>query len=350
MVASGALIEGEVQREPEAVLVRQGSDSIRLRAAEVVHIAESPLAIYEYLRQRSAADGWDATQHVRLAQWAMSNDLLPQAALELLEARQLDPRERRLELLERRLDELMRLEAQPIETAPAQPPPPAVAEEPAHAEAEQEPLPRMPDDSLGYFTREIQPLLLNGCASCHRGEAGDKFPLDPSWRHGYGTAKTTEHNLRTALLAIDLGSPADSPLLSAARGPHAGVKPFAGARHDELVQRLTDWAASIGRLNAVSLPPPPTSPQYAATNQSERALADSPRVDQGIELASYEEIGQQANEEVAAPYGGAAPSPPQRGVRLTRVEPRDEFDPAIFNERFRRPEDDLPLNERPASR
>lgn len=364
MLASGSLIEGTVQELAEVVIVRQGDDSLRLRASEVVHVGESKLAVYEYLRGRSPGDDTKIERHLRLANWAMVNQLLPQAALELLEARQANPRDRRLAVLERRLDELTRLAAQPV--APVvQPTDPVVdLAEPHRAPTDaaalgaeaidsEEPLPRLPTDGLGYFTREIQPLLVNGCTKCHRCEAGDKFPLDPSWRHGHGTAKTTEHNLRTALAALDIGSPAASPLLVAARGPHVGVTPLAGSRHEELIQRLADWAESIGRLNVVSLPPAPSHlmaqrEQFAAVPvEVSTPNAPATTFDPNLELASYEDVGPQ---EMLAPYGDRAPKPIQRGVQLKRVEPRDEFDPAIFNERFRRPEDDLPLNERSASR
>ena len=327
MLANGALLEGSVERTPDEVVVRQDGGEVRLRPGRVVHVAATPVAIYEHLR---AQFGTDAEGHLQLADWAIDNRLWPQAALELLEARQLDPRSRRLELLERRLDVLSQ---PPPSTSPVtEPEAPAVPD--AAEESPEGPLPRMPDDALKQFTRKIQPVLLNGCVECHRGEAGDRFPLDPAWLQGHGNADSTQANLRTALAAIDLGSPTQSPLLAAARGPHAGTSPFAGARQEDLLSRLEDWVVSIARLNAVELPPAPPNPQaYAAMPMAPAASAPSSPSE--VEQASYQIEG----------YEPLVSKPIQRGVRLRRVEPRDEFDPAIFNERFRRPEDDLPLAE-----
>lgn len=340
LLANGSLLEGKIQREPEAVVVQQGEDVIRLRASDVVETADSKLSIYEKLRGRYQEAEPTAEDHRRLADWAMTNELLPQAALELLKARRLEPSSRRLLLLERRLDEMVRRPAKPSSPPEApQEAPPQPANQPAEP-AEEMPLPRMPEGSLEHFTRKIQPVLLNACSRCHRGEADDSFPLDASWLHGYGTPKTTEKNLRAALSAIDLGSPEASPLLEAARGPHAGESPLAGPHHDELVERLAAWAYGIGQLNVSELPPAPPEAQLATSRDRimDSAVTKTTAIrETQVEAATVE-----------APFP-ETPEPLQRGLKLRRVGPRDEFDPAIFNEQFRRPEDDLPLNE-PAAR
>lgn len=340
LLHNGSLLEGRLDWGGDSLTLHQPGGAIRLRKSDVRHTADSALAIYEFLRADSIAGEPAAETHLALADWALVNSLWPQAARELLDARRLDPRSRRLDLLEHRLDELTRPRADSaLKTQPLN----GDAREPVERFASNNSIasaaPRMPAGSLEHFTRRVQPIVLNGCgvAGCHRGGAGDPFPLDVGRLHGRGSARATQQNLETVLGAIDLGSPGRSPLLAAARGPHAGQKPLSGPRRAELLARLEAWVRGVGALNAAEIPPPPQ-------NLAERPIAmiepqptqpTPPRIDPAVQPATFE----------------ALPSvPAQRGVRLRRLEPRDEFDAAIFNDRFRRPEDDLPLSEGSAAR
>ncbi|MEO0532209.1 MAG: hypothetical protein AAF266_16810, partial [Planctomycetota bacterium] len=114
LLHNGSLLEGEVRRTGDELLVANNGSTIRLRRSEVAHVAESALAVYEWRR----SDGSEGlVERLTLAEWAMRNGLFPQAARELLDARQLAPRSRRLALLERRLDELMRPAPEPAAVA-----------------------------------------------------------------------------------------------------------------------------------------------------------------------------------------------------------------------------------------
>ncbi|QDT68305.1 hypothetical protein MalM25_12260 [Planctomycetes bacterium MalM25] len=336
LLHNGSLLEGRIEWASESLTLHKPGGALRLRKGDVRHTADSALAVYELLRTETTAGGATADTHLVLADWAIVNSLWPQAARELLDARQLDPRSRRLELLENRLDELTRPKpassprAQPVAESTPQPEGRSVSNDSFAGET-----PRMPQGSLEHFTRRVQPIVLNGCATsgCHRGGEGDPFPLDIGLLHGRGTARATRQNLETVLAAIDLGSPSRSPLLQAARGPHAGVTPLAGPRQADLLAQLEAWVQGVGRLNAEEVPAPPAvleTGMIAAVQPQPLPEVDEPIIDPAVQPATYE----------ALPF-----TPPQRGVRLTRVQPRDEFDPALFNERFRRPEDDLPLSE-----
>lgn len=343
LLHNGSLLEGRVEWASESITLHQPGGVLRLRKGDVRHTADSALAVYELLRTETTTGGATVDTHLALADWALVNSLWPQAARELLDARQLDPRSRRLGLLENRLDELTRPKPAPNPTAePLAEPKPQTQTGSVPNDSPGDQTPRMPPGSLEHFTRRVQPIVLNGCAAsgCHRGGEADPFPLEIGLLHGRGTARATRHNLETALAAIDLGAPSRSPLLQAARGPHAGMTPFSGPRRADLLAQLEAWVLGVGRLNAEDLSPPPAmldvgpiaavEVQPAPAGQPLEPAVDEPIVDPAVQPATYE----------------ALPStPPQRGVRLTRVQPRDEFDPALFNERYRRPEDDLPLSE-----
>lgn len=329
LLHNGSLLNGDVRRTAEEILIENDGSTIRLRPAEVAHVADSALAAYEW-RRSGASDG--LAERLGLAEWAIRNRLFPQAARELLNARQIAPRSRRLALLERRLDELMRQPAPTVASISEPTEPVAIVAEVTATPAE-EPLPNLPPGSLEQFTRRIQPLLVNSCGTsgCHGGGKTDVFPLDPSWRHGYGDARSTQQNLRTTLAAIDFGSPAASVLLAAAEGPHAGVMPITGSRRDEMLDRLSAWATRVAMMNAEELAPPPMARAIVAAPAADvvRAIDPGRHIDYGVVTASFE-----------------APATPKRGLQSVRVGPRDAFDPEIFNRKHRRPQDDLPADGR----
>lgn len=328
LLHNGSLLEGTIRRTADEIIVENNGNAIRLRPREVAHVADSALAVYEWRRTRGSGDLAD---RLGLAEWAIRSRLFPQASRELLDARQLSPGNRRLALLERRLDELLRRpdpdsvpKANPASTTAQS----EAADTIADSEPQEQPLPNLPHGALEQFTRRIQPLLVNSCATagCHSGGETDPFPLDPSWRHGYGDARSTHQNLRTTLAALDFGSPEASPLLAAARGPHAGVTPLVGSRRDEMLQRLSAWAARVAMVNAEEISPPPTV--FVDANGAEPILATEPatRIDYGVVTASYD----------------APAMPLKRGLQSVQIGPRDEFDPDVFNRKHRRPQDDLP--------
>ena len=327
LLSNGSLVEGRVEPAADELIVHQGDGAVRLRTAAVAATVRSRTEAYEWLRTRELGSHPEVGDHLRLADWAMRHQMWPQAARELLEAKQLSPNHPRLRLLQRRLAELSRLPEAPV----AKPAviPVAAHEETAPQAATREATPDLPAEGLEYFTRRIQPVLLNGCATagCHRGQEGDPFPLDRSLLHGYGNAAATDRNLRTALGAIDLAQPDASSLLAAARGPHAGVTPLGGLRRDELLNRLARWATSVAVANGWDV-------------EAEQAIDGEAAAEADVVAEASEPPAEDSpGEETATLF---EPRPLRRGVQLTQVGPRDEFDPAIFNERHRRPEDDDP--------
>lgn len=332
---NGSLLEGTVRRTADEIVIQQPGGAIRLRHAEVAHVGRSPLEVYSWLRAQRVGSRGSPEEHLALADWSIDKGLWPQAARELLDARQLAPRSRRLAVLERRFDELTR--PRPA-SKPRQSPGVVTAsyEAPVGSTeiAEPNPLPRMPEGAVDFFTRRVQPLLRHGCATagCHRGGESDTLRLDPSWLHGHADARSTDRNLRATLAVIDLGSPSRSALLKAASGPHYGATPIRGPRREELLSGLEAWVNGIASLNPQDLPPPREAPAVAASEtpfagvvapiQAE-VLAEPALVQAAYTVPAHKLI---------------------RGGQVRRAGPRDEFDPAIFNERYRRPEDDLPAS------
>lgn len=342
MLHNGALFEGAVERSPEGVSVEGNGSLIRLRNTEVAFVGGSSVEAYEWKRAQVGQGGLTVEDHLALADWALQNRLLPQAARELLDARQLAPASRRLELLERRLDEAIRPKTP--HSSPAQPNPAATDDDPqpapTEAVAEKPNRPALPAGALEQFTRRIQPVLLNSCATsgCHGAKPAGGFELDLAPLRGYGDLRSTERNLHAALDLIDVQMPQQSKLLTTAVGPHAGTTPVTGARREEMLQRLAVWIESIAFYNA---PPAVEQPAAAAgvAESSPPPMVDRPNTDKSIDEQA------EPDWEAIVAAEESRPAEVQHGATLKRVEPRDEFDPAVFNARYRRPQDDLPISE-----
>ncbi len=357
LLHNGGVFEGAVERSAEAISVEGQGSLIRLRSADVAYVADSLLAAYEWKRGQMGQGGLTAIDHLELADWAIENRLWEQAARELLDARQLVPQSGRLGLLERRLDEVMRLEAQDAiaetdaSTGPSEAPGGPLAE----ALADDPDRPKLPDGALEQFTRRIQPVLLNSCAAtgCHGAEPAGGFALDVAPLRGYGDARSTERNLFASLRLIDVHRPLDSTLLTTARGPHAGVSPISGPRRDEMLERIAIWVGSIASYNA-----PPTPTESPAVTPATAALLPSPPASAAAALptppaaaqptsaatpAAANEASEEPDWEAIVAAAEAKPPELKHGAQLKRVGPRDEFDPAVFNTRYRRPQDDEPL-------
>lgn len=338
LLQNGSLFEGVVERSADGVLVQGEGSLVRLRPADVAYVGESAAHAYEWRRGQAERTGSDAPAHLALADWAIKNRLWPQAARELLEARALDPASRRLALLERRLDELTR----PVAPTPRGSAPVAPRSVAADVRPDEPLGPRgapLREADLEVFTRRIQPMLLNSCATagCHGVEGVGVFALDLAPLRGYGDARSTERNLAATLAALDPAAPDSSPLLRAAVGPHAGVTPLRGARRDEMLARLAAWVESVTSAQAETAPS-----EVADHAADDAAVAVAPTTPHEDPLAATSgDAAVPPEEEGAADMlfeGGRV----RRGVALRRVAPRDEFDPEVFNTRHRRPQDDLP--------
>lgn len=329
LLQNGATLSGSVATTNSGLEVRGSGTAIRLRSEEIAFVGTTAESVYEWLRGQFEGPAISGLEHLRLADWCLENSLHAQAARELLDARQAGTRNPRLDLLERRLDEELRRASSP----PSQKPSPRqpLNKQPRIAAANPS-LPKLPSGGLHYFTRRIQPLLLNGCAAsgCH-SELDDNgsFALDRSSLHGHGDHRSTGRNLRVAYEAIRIEQPKQSPLLTAAKGPHHGHTPFAGARRAELLARIEAWVLAVAAANSNA----DTEPSLADQNLTESVAT---------ELAGRTEIDPKVDEQVVPASFEAEPTAAKRGAQLVRQTARDEFDPATFNKRFRRDSDDQP--------
>jgi hypothetical protein len=132
------------------------------------------------------------------------------------------------------------------------------------------------------------------------------------------------HNLSAALALVDRAQPHLSALLAVPRQTHGGMEgPIFGPRHDAAFTHLVDWVAIISELQ------PGTDEGVPADDTVKQTLHEELEIPSTGETAATFQT-------VAASDGSTEPqtlprSRLQYGAELKAWQPKDPFDPEIFN-------------------
>jgi hypothetical protein len=324
VLKDGGVLVGSITRDGDRYLVARAGGEIQVASANVLFVCDSLEEAYAL--RRAKIERPDAATHLMLADWCLRYNLVSEAARELADARELEPLNPRLELLQRRL-----IAASNPPTPSARP---AIAAAPSAAHAESTiglskattRNDELPDGALERFTRKVQPILVNNCTTsgCHQPGGQQEFQLDRSLLHGVGNRRTTMQNLAATLALIDRGQPHLSPLLTVPRETHGGMnRPIFGPRQQSAFTHLVDWVAMVSNSQA--------------TNNE--AIPDDP----GIKVASFDDVAMATVAETKPPDSENEPptgeaedvdsprSPVRYGATLQFWKPKDAFDPEIFN-------------------
>jgi hypothetical protein len=235
--------------------------------------------------------------------------LYTQAETELKTAQSIDADNRRVQLVERQLKQLVQLEAlqekRQLEVA-------RVIPEPAPLDTTN--LDKAPRWARALFVRQIQPLIVQSCATsgCHQCGSESNFQLNRLATDGAGHPDATLHNLSATLAHIDWQATAQSSLLERARQAH-GPEGSSTTLADSKWQVLEGWVEQLAEAHQLEQQQVAAQPQGSkrpGSNQTIRppALLTATRI--GSEMES------------AAPPGE---------IRLASAV--DPFDPAAFNAR-----------------
>jgi hypothetical protein len=180
------------------------------------------------------------------------------------------------------------------------------------------------DEIVERFARKIQPMLVNNCtnAGCHQPGSGQSFQLDRGLLHGTANRRSTMANLTATLGLIDRNQPAKSALLTTPRRAHGGLnEAILGPNDDRLVEQLIDWVTLVTKPSgkeSVANSPPNEAP-------IDRQVAIGGAGNGVVPVAYAEQPGR--SEAYAKPRYGAELQP--------AWQPKDEFDPEIFNRHTR---------------
>jgi hypothetical protein len=328
VLKDGGVLIGEVSGGGDRYLVMRAGSEIQVAAANVLFICDSLEEAYQLRRKK--IDSPNAASHLHLADWCLRYNLVTAAARELSDARKLEPRHPRLALLERRLAAASRPQLQT-----ARPASPAGDEVATSASTNKPsdsamPIDALPAGAVERFTRKVQPILVNSCTTsgCHQPGGAQEFQLDRSLLHGPGNRRTTMQNLAWTLALIDRGQPHLSPLLTVPRETHGGMaRPIFGPRQQSAFTHLVDWVALVSNSVAVGQ-------EASSLNRAMKAAEDDKAT-----MATVAEIN--STEPIAVPLWPEAddllglPATIRYGAQLQIWQPKDPFDPEIFNRAHR---------------
>jgi hypothetical protein len=325
LLKSGGVLRGQISQSADRWIVSSEGRETNVPAPHVEMACRSLEEAYHVRRSRLGRVTAEA--HLALADWCLRYELLPQAQIELRDARQLDARHPRLRLLEERLAIASR--PQPAKVTPsvevaAKEPPPVAAAASTLTPA------RLSDAALERFTRNVQPVLVNNCATagCHQLGGAQQFQLDRALIHGMANRRSTMNNLTATLALIDHERPQLSPLLTVPRTAHGGMKrPVFGPHQDALVVLLQEWVATVTAGADQQALPTMTKPSSSgpAAESSTTAAKDAGPLDV-----------------VEATTAPASTPGPRMGANAEPWRPKDPFDPEIFNRRYHGPNKNEP--------
>ena len=319
VLRNGHTLEGDIERVGEQYRVRRDGGETWIAAQLVVRLFRDTEDAYQFLRARTNLD--DAADRLRLAKWCLDFRLRERALEEATAADRLRPKDAETQRL---LERLRQPPPQPPAAAPAAPPPAPAPEPPA-------PPVSLTPEALGQFTRKVQPILLNACASCHAGDRGRPFKLTQTSDVAALNRKASQENLAAVLAQVKLDQPQASPLLTKAATVHGGGdKAPLGGRQAAAYRALEDWvkgtlASNPHLQDKLAVPVAPPAPPEAKPSFAD-VTPDAPRA-------------------APAPPAHAVPITPTPAAAAPAAKPPDNgddaYDPSEFN-RQAHPERDKP--------
>jgi len=318
------VIQGDVLRVADHYVVNLSAGSqVNIPVERVQFRCDSMHAAY---RHKAGALGSAAksNDHLRLGDWCLRYRLLAEAAEQLLAAMRLEPDSPEVARFETRL----RIAAHPpARTAPI--PVPAIRQPVPQASLDRV-VQALPGTAVDQFTRVIQPLLLNRCATanCHGPSHQGTFQLTRPARGQSLTRRFTQRNLYSVLQSLDAKAPSRSPLLTRATEAHARqARPGIDPKEVAQLAELAAWVHQVARG---------TSPARPAAIAAQSPLLLQPNRHPTPALGVPRARGSAATPNNAAAKTSPRAEPPRTDPTSTgaTVRATDPFDPDEFNRRY----------------
>ncbi len=338
LLRDSGVLSGIITRAADWYVVERNHGHIQIAKSRVLLACRTLDEAYEYRRREVQQD--NPAEHLRLAEWCIRYELREAARHELANTRRLDPDLPRLALLERRLEKMGMgaIEKESVyltaaKGAETKADDTIVNSKGAVTASATDLSPR----AVELFTRKVQPVLVNNCTTggCHQPGGKESFQLDRSLLRGESNRRTTMHNLETTLALVDRAHPEKSPLLTVPRRTHGRTSsPIFGPRQEQAFRHLADWVELVapstdkavtlavatvdGRTGASSIEP-------AAASEAAASGSEPPPARRQFALHASDSASDDPSMTLRSPHHL------QVGVQLKSWQPRDEFDPEIFN-------------------
>lgn len=281
LLQGNRIVRGKVSVVGETFHIEQSAGKLVVSRENVLFHGPDLRSAYVFLQDSLTSDS-SAEDHIGLARWCLSYQLLSEARMELQAALKADPRR---EDVRRNLAKLDTVIAQPNPSASTSKTP--GKRTPAEMLARQagmmgeaaESLAGLDRETGQQFTRKIQPILMHSCAAaaCHGPASDNPFKLSLIHFDDRRMRSTTEKNLLALMPYIDREHPQSGQLWKLLKNNHGatGRTIFPGTRGQEQLQSFQQWlldmSESDGEIAEVATPNFPVSTvQRASHNEPQR--------------------------------------------------------------------------------
>jgi hypothetical protein len=306
VLRNGNVLEGAVTLVGEHYRIENAGASLQVPVEQVETACRNLEEAYELRRRDRAGTSTDA--HIELAHWCLRNNMLSQAAREILDVRTIDPGHPQLAVLDLLLRQ--RLENEAARAA-------ASVKKSDQKAATGEPTPFTPSDlelsteAQAQFVRSIQPMLIHSCATggCHQPGSARQLQLDRWALEGKGSATLIRRNLASVAAHINKADPPSSALIQRARQAHG----------------------LAGKAPSVPLAPYQAALLLAWLNQA-AGIDEAAAANATMPLDGEVDPGAADPESFDAPAVDLNKKPFRRAAHAA-FTPRDTFDAEIFNRR-----------------
>jgi hypothetical protein len=323
LLHNGEVIEGKITKFQDLYLVDLDHGRIRLKQSDVELVCSSLADGYQ--QKRAKIQVGNIHDHLELAQWCLRHNLLGPASVELADATTADPKNPMIGALQHRLKMAM------------EPPPPAAVKNTAAQGPSNDELDRMlravPRAAVETFTQNVQPVLLNRCASsgCHGSQSTSPLKLYRA-AGAASSRRATQRNLYSVLQFIDYANPSASRLLTASSQAHGTAKhPVFSEREGVQFQHLVDWA---NQLAGRPLSNPPASIARGGPAKVVEPLFDDAAPDALPRESRNARPMTAAERRHTAHRPGTAAKQPEEATPAAFDQPADPTDPDVFNRRY----------------
>ena len=239
VMLDGQIISGHVTPRPDGYDVQVAAGRIFINSDRVRFAANSLPDAYD--RMRDSISDFTPADHLALARWCLENKLHSQARREVLDALYLNPN---LDDAKRMLQSLELVgQASPQSNTGT-----GFTEYPSLSDMQRSPIETRSLAGLSRsvahsFVRDVQPLLMNKCATsgCHGVDTSSQFAIVST--HRGSTPAIAERNLAAVLKQIDFSDPMASALLVVGEQPHGKMtwSTFQGRAGALQIKTLNAW-------------------------------------------------------------------------------------------------------------
>ena len=229
VLKNGNVLRGRLSRNADFVTIHSGGAELRLPRGEIELVVDDLEQAYQ--RKAALVSAIDARARIRLIRWCLRQRLVDHARSELEQLKDEHPLHPLIGLVSRQIDQFQP-EVRSIVLPEEAPLPP-------NRQFAATQIDRLPRDAIATFSKQIQPLLVNRCATagCHGPAAPSRFQLvrAPGRRMSQGI---TQQNLGATLRQIGKQRARETLLWMSASSVHGGLKarPMATPELTELLE------------------------------------------------------------------------------------------------------------------